>query len=120
MYTEIEQKLRENDGTKIIKQWTCSPVKYEGDSSRRVDNPDYHPPIHLTEKGTFVDVSGRPIPKAKVPAYILEEAKQKLKHTPTPPRQEVKLSDAMLQAANAADRADTSVKTPRRGRAKTK
>jgi hypothetical protein len=117
MYTEIEQKLRENDGTKIIKQWTCSPVKYDGDSSRRVENPDYHPPIHLTEKGQFVDVDGRPIPKSKVPAYVLEEAKTKLQHTPTPPRQEVKLADAMRQAANAADRADASVK-PRRGRAK--
>lgn len=100
-----QEKLRESDPVKIVLSWSSSPFIYGADSKQRTPNPDYHPVICLTEKGKFVDVEGRPITLAKVPAYIREQAKPPKEATPPSPR-EVSLAEEMTSAQTPADPRD--------------
>jgi hypothetical protein len=84
----------------VVRRWTSSPCIYGWDSRERKDNPDFHPPIGLTNKGTFVDDRLEPLAPKDVPAYILTEAKKaNLSIVWQPPRQQTgTLRDAMRQS----------------------
>jgi hypothetical protein len=73
MYSQIEQLYRKKDDIKIVRRWDVSPVIYGLDSRDRKVNPDYHPTVCQREDGTYCDPAGRPLPKSKIPKYILED-----------------------------------------------
>lgn len=105
MFTEQQEKLREKDEVKIVRQWCASSFAYGADSKQRTPNPDAHPTICQREDGKYCDVEGRLIPVAKVPKYIIEQGK--------PPRHPkargpitMDLADAMTDAMTPADPSD--------------
>jgi hypothetical protein len=118
--TEIQQAnpQRAQDPHKIVRNWTASRWLYRGGDSKgeRTDNPDYHPPICQRADGKFCDVEGRLLPLAKVPSYIQEEGKTRLKPTADRVGGELSLADAMRGAAALSEAAEPT----KRGRASKK
>jgi len=94
------KKAPKSEPIHVVRRWTSSPCTYGWDSRERKDNPDFHPPIGLTNKGTFVDDRDVPVDPKSVPAYILAEAKRaNLDIEFHPPRkQQGSLRDAMRQS----------------------
>lgn len=107
MFTAQQEKLREKDDLKVVRTFKSSSVIFEGDSKIRRVNPDHYQPICLTEEGRFVDESGRPIPKSRIPADILAESEPP-RATPIPERQEISLADAMQASARNDDPTPTT------------
>lgn len=118
MYTEFQQKLRERDDLKVVRQWVSSPVIYDPlDSRSRTRNPDYHPPVYQTEAGAYVNGQGDRIPKSKIPAYILEEGMPP-EGVPTMGAKQVSLADAMRDAMTPVTAKPQPQAPRRRGRPK--
>jgi len=84
----------------VVRRFTSSPFIYGRDSREATDNPNFHPPIGLTSKGTFVDDRNLPLDPKNVPEYIKNEAKKaNLQIVYQPPRQQQgTLRDAMRQS----------------------
>jgi hypothetical protein len=84
----------------VVREWESSPIIYGWDSRERQENPAYHPPIRLTNKGLFVDEQGRQLDIKTVPAYIIAEAKKtdlNIEYVPPKPRS-LSMAEAMLGA----------------------
>lgn len=95
------KKKPANAPVHIVQRWTSSPVVYGlRGSAEPSENPDYHAPIALTSRGTFVTDAGSPIDPKDVPAYIREVAKKadlNIEYR-RPAHRELTMTDAMLGA----------------------
>lgn len=115
-----QEKLRETDDVKVVRVFTQGPFIYGSDSRDRKPNPEYHPPIGLTEGGRFVDVDGRPYPASKLPDYLKEKGAKVPPPEAVPPApREVKLAEVMQDAMTSADpKATKAAPKARKTRAK--
>lgn len=103
----------------VVRQWSSSPVLYGVNSADQRPNPDFHPIIGLTHKGTFVDEAGKTLDLSKVPDYIKREAKGtdlRIEARPIVQR-ELSMADAMLDAGVEDSDPDPAVRRSRARRA---
>jgi hypothetical protein len=102
----------------VVRRWESSPVVYGFDSRfDRKENPDYHPAVSLTSKGTFVNDAGRPLDPKEVPDYIKAAAKGTnldVEYHP-PKKRSLSMADAMLGAGVQDTEPDAKVRAGRRG-----
>jgi len=107
-------KPKKPSAVHVVRQWASSPVIYGANSSDQRTNPDFHPIIGLTNKGAFVDESGRPLPLERVPDYVRREAKgTNLDIEYRPVRREVSMADAMLDAGVTDTEPDPAIRRSR-------
>lgn len=102
----MEKKMarKKAEPNHIVRIWTSSPIVYgplhSKDHPDVSPNPDHHPTIRLTHKGTFLNEAGDVLDPRSVPDYIKAEAKKSnLDIEYHPPRQRsLSMEDAMLGA----------------------
>jgi hypothetical protein len=70
IFTPQEAQKRASDPDKVVRSWSNSPVTRNIRGEITAENPDFHNTIGQREDGSY-EMNGTPLPKSKVPAYIL-------------------------------------------------
>lgn len=73
-YSNVQDRSRTiEDPHKIVRTFTASKFTYGIDSRQRTLNPDYHPVIHQSRDGRYLNSAGDEISADQIPQYILDQ-----------------------------------------------